>query len=132
MGLVGIDVGIIRLQASCGLPGAIARASDLLPDDCWNPNTIRAVVGGFVRGDPKGFHAKSGAGYAWLRAVILRVDERNPQMGAALSKLLLDYADYDEQRAGLMREELQCILESKGISKDTQEVASRALGVSML
>ncbi len=50
-----------------------------------NPNRVRALVGAFAHGNPRGFHAAHGAGYRLVAGVIGQVDGKNPQLAARLA-----------------------------------------------
>src|SRR5699024_7614850 len=107
----------------------VARVRALLEDkrfDFNNPNRIRALVAGFVRSNPSGFHAEDGSGYQLLVYEILRVDAFNPQMAAALTGLLMSWRRYSEPAASGMRDALQQIGEAT-LSPNTREMVDTGL-----
>ena len=60
--------------------------------------------------------------------MILAVDKLNPQMAARFVPPLGPWRRFDEQRQALMGGELQRIVQTDGLSKDTYEQASKSLG----
>jgi len=119
----------LRLQVSAPDIDAVARARALLQDpafDFTNPNRLRALLGGLVRGNAPAFHRADGAGYALLVDEILRIDAFNPQMAAALAGLIAPWQRYDERygqgmRAGLAR------LDAARLSDNTREIVASGL-----
>ncbi|HWH16734.1 MAG TPA: aminopeptidase N [Allosphingosinicella sp.] len=103
---------------------ALARRPDFT---LANPNRIRALVGAFAA-NQRAFHSRSGEGYRFLADMILAVDRLNPQTAARLVPPLGRWRRFDEERAGLMRAELQRIVDTPGLSKDVFEQASKSLG----
>ncbi|KEZ78894.1 aminopeptidase N [Salinisphaera hydrothermalis] len=120
----------LRLQAATEDGDTAARVRDLLADDRFdftNPNRVRALVGGFVRGNPLGFHRADRAGYALVADEILRLDAINPQLAAALAGLLAPWRRYAEPYAGGMREALARVGEAD-LSDNTREIVDAGLG----
>ena len=95
--------------------------------DPKNPNRLRALVQSFASGNPYRFHDPSGAGYRFLADQILLVDAFNPMTAARLIEPLGAWRRYEPARAALMREQLQRIADTQGLSKNVFEMASRAL-----
>ena len=91
-----------------------------------NPNRIRSLVGAFSM-NQKAFNDASGRGYRFLADFVLAVDKLNPQTAAKLLPPLGRWRRFDEGRAGLMKAELQRVLEAPGLSKDVFEQASKSL-----
>ena len=92
-----------------------------------NPNRLRAVAGNFAAGQWV-FHEKSGRGYRLLADLIIAADAINPQTAARLVPPLGRWRRFEEDRAGLMRGELERVLATIGLSKDVYEQASKSLG----
>ncbi len=119
----------LRLQVSAPDIDAVAQARALLQDpafDFTNPNRLRALLGGLVRGNAPAFHRADGAGYALLVDEILRIDAFNPQMAAALAGLIAPWQRYDARygqgmRAGLSR------LDGAELSDNTREIVASGL-----
>ena len=95
-----------------------------------NPNKLRAVVAGFCRGNPRQFHAVDGSGYELLGQTIRDIDRVNPQIGAGLSKMFLDWTRFTPERRVQMHEQLKLILATPGLSSNTREVVTAALSAA--
>ena len=91
-----------------------------------NPNRARALVGSFAM-NQWAFHRPGGEGYAFVADMILALDRLNPQVAARLVPPLGRWRRFAEDRAALMRGELERILRSPGLSKDVYEQASKSL-----
>jgi aminopeptidase N len=91
-----------------------------------NPNRARSLVGAFSV-NQRAFHAAGGAGYRFLADNLIALDRLNPQTAAKLLPPLGRWRRFDEQRAGLMKAELERILATPGLSKDLFEQASKSL-----
>ncbi len=92
-----------------------------------NPNRLRALAGNFAAGQWV-FHEKSGRGYRLLADLIIAADAINPQTAARLVPPLGRWRRFGEDRAALMRGELERVLATVGLSKDVYEQASKSLG----
>jgi aminopeptidase N len=91
-----------------------------------NPNRLRSLVGAFSA-NQRAFHDPSGRGYTFLADMILAEDKLNPQTAARLIPALGRWRRFAEDRAQLMRAELERIVATPGLSKDVFEQASRSL-----
>ena len=91
-----------------------------------NPNRLRALVGA-MSGNQLIFHDASGRGYHFLADFLLKVDKLNPQTAAKLVPPLGRWRRFDEDRATLMKAELQRMLDTPGLSKDVFEQVSKSL-----
>ncbi|WP_299649799.1 aminopeptidase N [uncultured Jannaschia sp.] len=110
---------------------AVGTAERLMthPDfDGRNPNRLRAVIGGLTGGNPAGFHAADGSGYAFLADWLLRVDGANPQLSARMSQAFDGWTRYDADRQALMCGALERIAATDGLSRDLSEMVERMLG----
>ncbi len=92
-----------------------------------NPNRLRAVASAFGA-NQRAFHVATGAGYRFMADIILKTDKINPQTAARLLPPLGRWRRFDEDRAAMMRAELERILEAPNLSKDVYEQASKSLG----
>ena len=92
-----------------------------------NPNRLRALVAAFSV-NQRAFHDSSGRGYRFLADKILAADKLNPQTAAKLVPPLGRWRRFGEDRAALMRAELERIVAAPGLSKDVFEQASKSLG----
>jgi len=110
--------------------GSLAEVKTLMehPEYSWtNPNRLRSVVSVFAGGNLKEFHALSGAGYAFIGDVVLKVDQTNNQAAARLCGSFSLWKKYDPSRQALMKAQLSRIKDAPGVSKDVFEIASRSL-----
>ncbi|MBV7379064.1 aminopeptidase N [Maritimibacter dapengensis] len=89
-----------------------------------NPNRFRSVFGAFA-GHPAGFHQKDGSGYRLLADWLIRLDPLNPQITARMSGAFETWKRYDADRQGLIKSELDRILATDGLSRDTTEMVTR-------
>ncbi len=118
------------MQAMSQLPDTLKRVKRLKKDpafDMSNPNKVRSLIGAFCAGNQLRFHAQDGSGYKFLVDQLLILDPANPQIAARLLGSLAQWRKYDEDRQGLMKQELQRILAVSKLSKDCYEVASKSL-----
>ena len=118
------------VQARSPAEDAIGRVLGLTAHpafDAKNPNRLRSLVGGFTSANPARFHDPSGAGYRFLADQILAVDGFNPMTAARLIEPLGGWRRYRPELGGLMRAELQRIVDTPGLSKNVFELASRSL-----
>ncbi|TGD42410.1 aminopeptidase N [Pseudotabrizicola sediminis] len=98
------------------------------PDFDWkNPNRFRSVIGA-LSGNHAGFHHSRGAGYALVAEWLLRLDPLNPQTAARMSTAFETWPRYDADRQAMVREVLQRMLATDGLSRDLTEMAGRMLG----
>jgi aminopeptidase N len=91
-----------------------------------NPNRVRSLISAFG-GNQRSFHRADGAGYRLYTDTIITLDPINPQTAAKLVPALGRWRRFDEKRQSLMRAELSRILDTKGLSKDVFEQASKSL-----
>jgi len=119
------------IQATSPLPDTLERVKALSrhPDfDLGNPNRMRALIASFAMGNPPRFHDASGEGYRILSDTIIAVDAVNGQVAARLVPALGTWRRYDPERQNRMKRELDRILGTNGLSRNTFEMASRILG----
>ncbi len=119
------------IQAVSHLPSTLATIESLLGHpafDIRNPNKVRALIGVFCHGNPVRFHAPDGSGYRFLSDKVLQIDRLNPQLAARLVGAFNRWKQFESGRAKLMHGELERVLASEKLSKDTYEVASKAVG----
>ncbi|MGZ8369934.1 MAG: aminopeptidase N [Caulobacteraceae bacterium] len=118
------------VQARAPGPETLGRILGLTthPDfDQKTPNRWRALVGVLAMGNPAVFHDESGAGYRFVADQILAVDRFNPMTAARQVEALGGWRRYRADLGALMRGELERIVATPGLSKNVQELASRAL-----
>ena len=118
------------LQAQSSLPGALERVKALLDHSDFsltNPNRVRALIGAFISGNLRQFHAADGAGYQFLADQVLALDGLNPQVAARMVNPLGRWRRYEPVRCGLMQAQLERIVGYEGLSKDVFEIVSKSL-----
>ncbi|APX17330.1 aminopeptidase N [Phaeobacter inhibens] len=118
------------LQVACAAPDTAAKvAMDLTRHalfDMKNPNRFRAVMGALA-GNHAGFHHAAGVGYQLLAENLIALDNLNPQTTARMCAAFQTWKRYDSARQALIRVELERILATEGLSRDTHEMVSRIL-----
>jgi aminopeptidase N len=117
------------VQARANASDTLARVQALTAHEAFdlkNPNRVRALISAFT-GNPAKFHDASGAGYALLTDIVLKLDAANPQIAARLTTALGNWRRFDPARQALMRAALERILGSEKLSHNTYEMASKAL-----
>lgn len=119
----------LATQAAAPLPDTLAAVQALEDDDVFdpiNPNKVRALFGAFGRNLTQ-FHHVTGDGYHFLAGKIIDIDSFNPSMAAALAGCYRKYARLDAGRKGLMKTELERILDRPELSKDVFEIVTKTL-----
>jgi aminopeptidase N len=91
-----------------------------------NPNRLRSLAGTFG-GNHWAFHRADGRGYAFLADMIIAADKLNPQIAARMVPPLGRWRRFEPKRAAMMREQLERIAATPGLSKDVFEQASKSL-----
>ncbi|SDL90247.1 aminopeptidase N [Aliiruegeria lutimaris] len=119
------------LQSGLAAPAKAAAAVHRLTEDPgfdWkNPNRFRAVMGGLAM-NAAGFHDPSGASYALLTDWLILLDPVNPQTTARMLTAFETWKHYDADRQGLIRENLERLAATPGLSRDSSEMVGRILG----
>jgi len=119
------------LQARSSLPETPNRVRQLALHPAFerkNPNRVRALVGAFAQGNQLRFHDASGAGYAFLADEVITLDPINPTTAARLVQALGAWRRHDPARQALMRRQLERVLATPDLSKNTYEMVSKSLG----
>ena len=91
-----------------------------------NPNRLRALAGTFG-GNHWAFHTADGRGYQFLADVIIAADKLNPQVAARMVPPFGRWRRFEPKRAEMMRDALERIVATRGLSKDVFEQASKSL-----
>ena len=94
--------------------------------DWKNPNRFRSLFGGLTA-NTAGFHHESGDSYALLAEWLIKLDGKNPQTAARMSTAFDTWKLYGEARQTLMRDQLNRIAASEGLSRDMSEMVERML-----
>ena len=82
---------------------------------------------GSFAGNHWAFHGADGRGYSFLADMILAADKLNPQVAARLVPPLGRWRRFGPSRAALMRQALERIAATPGLSKDVFEQVSKSL-----
>ncbi len=122
------------LQAGCPHPQTLARVERLSRHadfDARTPNRWRALVQAFAANQSV-FHGPAtgkgaGEGYDFLVAQVLTVDAFNPMTAARLIEPLSRFRFYAEPWRTTMRAALEKIAQAPKLSKNTAELAGKAL-----
>lgn len=90
------------------------------------PNLVRSLVGVFAR-NYKHFHAIDGLGYKFVADKIIEIDRINAQMASGLASAFKIYDRLNAHNKTLMKQELQRVLGTPKLSKNTYEIVSKIL-----
>jgi aminopeptidase N len=118
------------LQARSSLPQTPERVRELTCHPAFerkNPNRVRALVGTFAQANQLRFHDASGAGYRLLAGEVIALDPLNPTTAARLVQSLGSWRRHEPARQALMRRELERVLATPSLSKNTYEMVSKSL-----
>ena len=91
-----------------------------------NPNRLRALASYFAM-NHWAFNDASGRGYKFVGDMIIAADKLNPQMAARLIPAFGKWRRFEPKRSALMREQLERIVGTSGLSRDAYEQASKSL-----
>ncbi|HEU4695640.1 MAG TPA: aminopeptidase N [Sphingomicrobium sp.] len=91
-----------------------------------NPNRLRALAGMFG-GNHWAFHRADGRGYQFLADMIVAADKLNPQVAARLVPAFGRWRRFEPKRSELMRQALERITATPGLSKDVFEQVTKSL-----
>jgi len=119
----------LGVQSTSRLPDTLAQVQRLTTHPAFdrrNPNKVYALIRGFA-GNQVRFHARDGAGYAFLADQILALDVLNPQIAARIARAFDRWRKFDAQRQEHARSQLERIRSFGSLSKDTTEVVGKAL-----
>jgi aminopeptidase N len=115
-------------QASPDDAAHVAKTLTEHPDfTMTNPNRFRATLGALA-GNHAGFHHASGKGYALLADWLIKLDPLNPQTTARMCTAFQTWARYDDTRKAHAKAQLERILATPDLSRDTTEMITRILG----
>lgn len=119
----------LGVQAMSRLPGTAARVKELTSHAAFtlkNPNKVYALLGSFGVNQVN-FHAADGSGYAFMGDQIRALDPINPQVAARMARNFERWKRLEPKRRGLMKSALEQMAAVHGLSKETQEVVTKAL-----
>ena len=115
------------MRPDADAPSHIGKLMDHKDFSINRPNRVRALIGAFAGMNQTGFNAASGEGYDLVADVIMRLDERNPQVAARMAGSFRSYRIMEPGRREKARSALARIQARDGLSKDTGEMVSRML-----
>lgn len=92
-----------------------------------NPNRARSLVSMFCAGNPVGFHAPDGSGYAFWAEQVIALDALNPQVASRLARAMDRWRRYTPALQEKMQAALQRVAGQPTLSNDVREVVSKAL-----
>jgi aminopeptidase N len=117
------------LQAAAQRPDTVDEVLKLAshPDFVMtNPNRLRSLAGVFS-GNHWAFHSPDGRGYRFVTDMIIAADKLNPQIAARLVPAFGRWRRFEPNRAEMMRQSLEQIAATPGLSRDVFEQASKSL-----
>ena len=108
---------------------AAIRALTEHPAFSWdNPNRIYSLIGGFLSGNTRGFHAVDGSGYDYLAEITLQLDKTNPQVASRMVKSFGTWKNMNAERRVKAEAALKRILGAEQqLSTDVKEIVERCL-----
>ncbi len=118
----------LSLQAGSPLPGTLDRVRRAARQDRYQKSQPRRSLAGAFAANHLRFHARDGGGYAFIGETVRMLDGINPQVAARMAGAFENWRRYDEARQALMRAQLQTIADTKGLSANLFEVATKMLG----
>jgi aminopeptidase N len=92
-----------------------------------NPNKVRSLIGTFTQANPSHFHRKDGKGYEFAADRIIILDRLNTNIAARMASAFNRWKRYDTHRQGLMKQQLERIMNTENLSKAVYEIVSKAL-----
>ncbi len=116
------------LQAQAKDANAAARVERLLEHPAFTygtPNRVYALIGGFTTGNVAGFNAAGGEGYRVVADAVIKLDGFNPQVAARMATGFRSCQILDAPRRAAAQAQLQRILATPKLSRDTFEIVSR-------
>jgi aminopeptidase N len=119
------------ILASSSREGTLERVVSLQDDEVYNekvPNLVRSLIGAFSR-NYKYFHSKDAKGYSFLADKIIDIDKINAQIASGLCTSFKIYERLNETNKKLMKIELERVLSTQSLSKNTYEIISKILKI---
>jgi aminopeptidase N len=117
------------MQAAAPTTG-VAAVRELMTHPAFtlrNPNRARSLVSTFCAGNPVGFHAPDGSGYAFWAEQVIALDALNPQVASRLARAMDRWRRYTPALQAHMKRALQQVAGQAKLSNDVREVVSKAL-----
>jgi aminopeptidase N len=120
----------LGIQATSRLPKTLVAVKSLTGHEAFNiknPNKVRALIGAFAHGNAVNFHDISGSGYEFIADYIIELNKLNPQIASRLATVFTMWRKFDDQRQGLMKQQLERIKAEPELSKDVYEIIDKSL-----
>jgi aminopeptidase N len=120
----------LALQAAIPEPATLARVKALTRHPAFsfaNPNRVRALIGSFAQGNQTQFNRADGAGYDFIAATALTLDERNPQVAARLMTAFRSWRVLEPSRRQGAEAALRRVAAAPSLSRDVNDIVQRAL-----
>jgi aminopeptidase N len=92
-----------------------------------NPNRARSLLFSFCNNNPARFHVADGSGYRLWAEQVIALNTINPQVAARLTRTLDRWRKYAPVLQTAMKAALQQIAKAPKLSRDVQEVVTKAL-----
>ncbi len=92
-----------------------------------NPNRARALIFQFCLNNARGMHHPDGSGYAFWAEQVLALDALNPEIAARLARALDNWSRFVPALRTPMQAALQQVRAHEGLSRNVQEIVSKAL-----
>lgn len=117
---------------NASIPGdeGLKRVTELLQHPKFtfaNPNRVRALIGAFANGNPRGFHKADGSGYEVVIEAIATLDARNPQVSARLATAFRTWRSLEPGRRALAEAALRKLASEMTRSRDLSDILERTL-----
>ncbi|MBN2782947.1 MAG: aminopeptidase N C-terminal domain-containing protein, partial [Campylobacterales bacterium] len=119
----------ITIIASADKDGVLDRVQELESDEVYDkkvPNLVRSLIGSFTR-NYRYFHKKDGSGYKFVADKIIEIDKINAQMASALAGAFKIYNRINNTNKTLMKKELERVVSTHNLSKNTYEIVNKIL-----
>ena len=92
-----------------------------------NPNRARALIFQFCLNNARGMHHPDGSGYEFWAEQVLALDALNPEIAARLARALDNWSRFVPALRAPMQAALQRVRAHEGLSRNVQEIVSKAL-----
>jgi aminopeptidase N len=95
--------------------------------DRANPNRVRSLLGAYFMHNQAGLHRADGQGYVLWSEELAKLDRLNGQLTSRLARSLDRWRVYEPSRRALMKQAIESLASSPGLSADTSEICQRLL-----
>jgi aminopeptidase N len=95
--------------------------------DIKNPNKVRALISTFAARNPARFHKADGSAYRFFTDRVVEVDALNATMGSSMVRPLMSWRRHEPARAALLKEQLERLAATEGLSANSYEIVSKSL-----